>query len=172
MVIIAALVIPSFIAPQVRTFLPTPAGGVRATDARGVDTVTIDSGDEARWRFLDFDRGSVVVPPDTADWDLALRRFHIIPSGPIANLGAVPFESVAAAPDSGYVTSAFGPDTSNAATARWYRYSYFSHLLSPRGDVYALRTRTGRAVKFQVLSYYCPGPTPGCVTVRYAFLTR
>ena len=133
--------------------------------------MTIDAGDENGWRFFDFDRGAVIVPPDTAGWDLAVRRFRIVPSGAIADVGAVPFDSVTAAPDSGYVASRFGRDTSNAATEHWYAYSYISHLLSPRGEVYVVRTREGRYAKFQVLSYYCPGPTPGCMTIRYQSLT-
>ena len=133
------------------------------------DTLTIDAGDEHRWRFVDLDRGAIVEPPDTAGWDLALRRFHLIPSGEIANLGVVPFDSIGVAPETGYIRSQFSRDTSNAATDRWYTYSYFSHLLAPKPEVYVVRTRDGRYAKLQLLSYYCPGPTPGCVTFRYAY---
>jgi hypothetical protein len=43
-----------------------------------------------------------------------------------------------------------------------------THLLAPSGHVYALRARDGRFWKLEVLGYYCPGLTPGCVTLRYA----
>jgi hypothetical protein len=37
-----------------------------------------------------------------------------------------------------------------------------------RGHVYVLRTSDGAYVKMQIVSYYCPGPTAGCMTVRIA----
>ena len=157
----AALLAPTVIKPGIPTFNPTAAGVAS-------DTLTVDAGDEYRWRFVDLDRRMVVDPPDTAGWDVMLRRFHFIPAGAVANLGRVPFGSVVQAPDTGYVLTRFAHDTSNAATDRWYTYSYFSHLLSPKGDVYVMRTRDGRYAKVQILSYYCPGPTPGCTTFRYA----
>ena len=61
---------------------------------------------------------------------------------------------------------------SNAATARWYEYSWTSHLLSPKPKVFAVRTADSRYAVFEILSYYCPGapsrlhdhsvPVPGC----------
>ncbi|OGU10107.1 MAG: hypothetical protein A2W29_05995 [Gemmatimonadetes bacterium RBG_16_66_8] len=62
-----------------------------------------------------------------------------------------------------------GRDTANAAIARWYRYSFITHLLSPGDRVYVVRTVSGRFAKIQFLGYYCPGTAPGCVTVRYAY---
>ncbi|MBI4502589.1 MAG: HmuY family protein [Gemmatimonadetes bacterium] len=170
LVIMVVLLAPTAIKARVLTFNPTPPVTREAVAGGTVsDTLTIDAGDEHRWRFVDLDRGGVVEPPDTAGWDLALRRFHLIPSGEISNLGPVPFDSVNAAPESGYVASRFSRDTSNAATDHWYTYSYFSHLLTSKSDVYVLRTREGRYAKLQILSYYCPGPTPGCVTLRYFY---
>jgi hypothetical protein len=158
------------IKPKVLAFAPTPPRiGRTAGAGSGADTVTIDAGDEHRWRFLRFDRGAVVDPPDTVGWDLALRRFRVIPSGGITNLGAVPFDSVAEAPAGGYVSSRFARDTTNAVTDHWYSYGYLSHLLTPKRDVYVVRTRAGGYAKLQMLSYYCPGSTPGCVTVRYVY---
>lgn len=162
------LLAPTIIRPEVPSYTPTPPAPRAPVAGPDSGVITVDAGDEHRWRFVDLDRGSIVIPPDTAGWDLMLRRFHIVPSGSAVNLGAVPFESVAL-PDSGYEPSRFAADTANPATERWYRYSYFSHLLSPRPDIYAFRTRDGGAGKLQFLSYYCPGPTPGCITVRYSY---
>ncbi len=171
LIIIAGLIAPSFLKPDVRTFLPTPIGTARHSSDSGPDTVTIDAGDEHAWRFFHFDRG-VLAPPDTTGWDLAIRRFRIVPSGGIVNVGALPFADVSRAPDSGYVATRFGRDTLNPAIYHWYAYSYVSHLLSPKGDVYVVRRRDGRYAKLQILSYYCPGPTPGCVTIHYQPLNR
>jgi hypothetical protein len=171
-VIMGFLLVPSFVRTEVPAYLPTtPNDSAPPAGPSGVviDTVTIDAGSEERWRFFDFERGVVGDPPDTAGWDLAFKRFHVIPSGGMINLGLAAFDSVTTVPDSGYVATAFGRDTVNAVTARWYRYSFFSHLLSPLGDAYAIRTRTGRYAKMEIISYYCPGPTPGCLTFRYVF---
>jgi hypothetical protein len=168
-VVIAALLTPTVRQAKVETFLPR-AAGVAVPPGPGIDTVTVDAGAENRWRYVDLERGRVSDPPDTAGWDLRFQRFHVIPSGTIANLGPIPFDSVRVAPDTGYIQTSTGRDTVNAATARWYSYSYFSHLLHPKGDVYVLRTREGHTAKMQIVGYYCPGPTPGCTTFRWAFI--
>ena len=168
-VIMVLLLTPSVIKPKVPVYLPAAPGVTRDSAGTSVDTLTVDAGEEHRWSFVDLDRGAVVLPPDTAGWDLMLRRFHFIPSGGIVNLGPQVFDSVTSLPDTGYQASRFARDTVNPVTERWYTYSYFSHLLSPKRDVFALRTRDGRYATLQILSYYCPGPTPGCVTFRYVY---
>ena len=137
---------------------------------RGPDTLTVDASESGQWRFIDLDRGRVVAPPDTSDWDLAIRRFHLIAFDAIADAGRMSFDSLAQPPVSGYMGNTLGTDTTNAAIGRWYSYSMLSHLLVPRGHLYVVRTRRGRFAKLEVLSYYCPGLQAGCVTFRYAFL--
>lgn len=171
LIIIAALLIPTFIHTEAPTYAPRVVGiAIPLGPGLPIDTVTVDAGAEHRWRFFDFERGLLADPPDTAGWDIAFQRFRIIPSGEIANLGPSAFDSVRVAPDTGYVRSHFGRDTVNTATARWYTYSYFSHLLTPKDDVFVLRTREGHFVKLQIVGYYCPGPTPGCLTFRYGWM--
>jgi hypothetical protein len=169
--IMIVLLAPTVMKPKVATFTPTPAGIARAVAEGVVDTITVDAGDELRWSFVDLDRGAVLVPPDTAGWDLMVRRFHLVPSGAIAKVASGSFDSLQP-PDTGYIASRFAHDTANAATDHWYLYGFFSHLLAPKPDLYVVRTRDGRFARLQLLSYYCPGvtaPTPGCVTFRYAF---
>ena len=133
------------------------------------DTVTIDALDPTTWRFFDFDRRSLVGVPDTAGWDLAVRRFMVIAADAAVDLGKVAFDEVVEAPSSNYVTTAFGRDTVNAALERWYHYSLWSHLLEPNGHVYVVRTREGHYAKLEFLSYYCPGVVAGCLTFRYVY---
>jgi hypothetical protein len=147
---------PSPIAPR-----PIPPGSTV------VDTLTIDARHETTWRFVDFDRRSEVVPPDTVGWDLAFRRFHIIAADAVLDLG--PAEFRATPPDSGYVSNRIAGDTTNSAIARWYDYGFMSHLLEPNGHIYAARTPEGRYGLFEILSYYCPGLAAGCVTVRFRY---
>jgi HmuY protein len=133
------------------------------------DTVTVDARDPTAWVFFDFDRRSVVAPPDTAGWDLAFRRFNVVPAEAAADLGPVAFEDLTVAPVSGFVASEFTRDTVNTAINRWYRYSMLSHLLSSKKHTYVIRSRQHRFAKVDVISYYCPGVEPGCLTFRYVY---
>lgn len=152
-------------------FDPTPPGRARLAGAsRDVDTLTIDARDARTWHFASLTAHAVLTPPDTAGWDLAVRRHRIIGGGLIADLGAIAFDSVTRSPRTGFVANHVERDTSNAAIGRWYRYSMLSHLLEPNGHLFAVRTRDGRDFKVQVLSYYCRGLDAGCLTVRYARL--
>jgi hypothetical protein len=112
------------------TYSPSPVEP-RAVEGEWVvyDTITIDARDQRTWRFVDFDRRSVVS--DTAGWDIAVRRFSVIAAGGLIDLGKVAFDSVTFVPESGYVANVAAGDTTNPAIRRWYRYGYLSHLLEP-----------------------------------------
>jgi hypothetical protein len=174
--VLVALVLASMVRRDVAEFQPSPdigppsSGDAAAVESGAVDTVTVDARNPERWRFLSFRRGGVLPGRDTAAWDLAFRRFHVVSSGAVADAGQVEFDSLRSAPAAGYVTTRLGRDTVNAALDRWYRYSFVTHLLNPLNRVYVVRTGTGRYAKLQFLGYYCPGTVPGCVTVRYANL--
>ena len=166
----AYLVVSSVTTRSVPTFDPSPHATALGDSApRHDDTITVDASDETRWRYLDFDRGSVVAPPDTAGWDLAVRRYRVIASDAIADLGPRRFEDVHEAPAHGFVSNMTAGDTLNAAMRKWYRYSMLTHLLEPAGHAYIVRTRDRRFASVQVLSYYCTGLRPGCLTLRYTY---
>jgi hypothetical protein len=167
--VIAYLVVSSLLPRDAPVFEPTPVDpSARASDTVG-DTVTIDGRDTQAWRFFDFDRRSPVLPPDTAGWDLAFRRFTVVAAGGALDLGEVDFASVTDVPSQGYIQTTFAHDTVNAALDHWYSYSMLSHLLQPNGHVYAIRTREARYAKIEFLSYYCPGVVAGCPTFRYVY---
>ena len=169
-VITAYLVVSSVTTRSVPTFDPSPhAMASRDTAPRYDDTITVDASDAMQWRYLDFDRGSVVTPPDTAGWDVAVRRYRVIASDAIADLGPRRFEDVREAPPQGFVSNVTAGDTVNAAMRKWYRYSMLTHLLEPAGHTYVVRTRDRRFASMQVLSYYCTGLRPGCLTLRYTY---
>jgi hypothetical protein len=151
-------------------FSPSPTSpSIAAPESLVLDTVTIDARDQTAWRFFDFSTARVMQSPDTAGWDLAVRRFNVIAAGAAIDLGPVTFDTVVSAPPDGYVASEFGPDTANAALERWYRYGFLSHLLRPKGHVYVVHTADRRYAKLEFLSYYCSGGVPGCLTFRYAY---
>ena len=169
-IVIGFLLVSSMAPREALEFEPAPPQPVDTALTTVVyDTVTIDAHDEVAWRFFDFDRASPVVPPDTAGWDLAFRRFTIVAAAEIVDLGVVAFEEATEVPATGYVASTFGRDTLNTAIDRWYSYSVLSHLLEPNGHVYVVRTAESRYAKLELLSYYCPGVVAGCPTFRYVF---
>ncbi len=169
-IVIGFLVVSSMMPREALVFEPTPIGPTPAPVQTLLhDTVTIDSQEQTTWRFFDFDRASIVLPPDTAGWDLAIRRFTVIAADAVADMGPAAFDEVTEVPAAGFVETSFGRDTLNAAIDRWYNYSIVSHLLEPNGHVYVVRTRESRFAKLEFLSYYCPGVVSGCLTFRYVY---
>lgn len=156
---------------DVAVFVPSPVARVRASDWSVVgDTLTLDAGDGERWRYASLSAGQVLGGPDTARWEIGARRYRMTVHGALADLGVMPFEQARIERKTAFVESR-PAETVNAAIQHWYRYSFVTHLLAPAGHVYALRTRDGRLWKLEILGYYCPGLTPGCVTLRYAPLS-
>jgi hypothetical protein len=140
----------------------------------GPDTVTVDA--SAGWVHFAFSTASTVQPHGPLDWDIAFRRFHVMLNGgpgfagraAVADLGTVELDAVAVAPATGWVDRA-ARDSTNEAIARWYNYSFTSHLLTPKPRAYAIRTADGRYAALRFLSYYCQGGRPGCVTFEYVY---
>ncbi|HEX7118077.1 MAG TPA: HmuY family protein [Longimicrobiales bacterium] len=174
----ALLVALSLRRPEPSTYAPTIAAPVEVGLARiGPAEYTIDASAADEWRYFDFSRNAVVEDPGPMGWDLAFRRFHIIAnggigfagSGGIADLGEIPFDSVRTLPASGYRPNIVRSDTTNPGIGKWYDYAFTSHLLTPEPRTYAVRTADGRYAKFAILSYYCTGARPGCITIRYAY---
>lgn len=164
--------------PAVPTYAPTPPVAMEAGRALvGPRVYTVDATDADAWRYFSFSRGTVIEGAGAAEWDLAFRRYQILANGGpqyagrggITDLGTVAFDEVDALPETGYQPNERTPDPRNPAIAAWYRYGFFSHVLSPKPHVWAVRTADGRYAKMQIVSYYCPGARPGCVTLRYVF---
>ncbi|MGH7477675.1 MAG: HmuY family protein [Longimicrobiales bacterium] len=170
-----ALVTLSLQRSEPRTFpLTSPAPQPVRAALVGPLTYTVDARHPDHWTRFDFGRGSVVADDD---WDLAFRRNRIITNGGpgftgaagIIDLGDVAFDSVRTVPTAGYEPTTVRSDSSNRAIERWYDYGFTSHLLTPKPQVYAVRTADGRYAKLQILAYYCPGAEPACLTFRYAY---
>jgi hypothetical protein len=179
MVVVAAtLVALSLRRPSVPTYAPTPLAPRDAGRALvGPVLYTVDATSPERWRRFSFRLGSVIDEAGPLDWDLAFRRFQIIANGGpgfsgrggAADLGEVAFAGVTMAPESGYQVTEGQSEPRNPALASWYRYGFFSHVLTPKPHVWAVRLADGRYAKIEMVSYYCPGFQPGCVTFRYVF---
>jgi hypothetical protein len=167
--LVASLLIGSFVRPELPAFAPTPSRPTAVGDSLvGPATYTLDASAAGRWRRFDFARNAAV---DSGPWDIAFRRFHIIsaPGAGIVDLGPVPFDSVRELPATGYLPTAYNRDSANPAVAKWYDYSMISHLLTSKHHVYAVRTVAGKYAKLEILAYYCREVGPACVTFRYAY---
>jgi hypothetical protein len=167
--VLAALTLPS---PAIPTFAPTSAQAREAGGALvGPILYTVDATAPDVWRYFSFRLGSVVEAPGPRGWDLAFRRYSIIAGDGVGirDLGESRFEDVRTAPVAGYVANEGRGEPRNPAIASWYRYGFFSHVLSPKPHVWAVRTADGRYAKLEMVGYYCPGARPGCPTFRYVY---
>jgi hypothetical protein len=171
------LVLLSLGAPEVPTFVPTvPAPAEVGLAMGGPHMVTVEASSPAAWRYFDFSRGAVVERPGPTEWDIAFRRFHMMVNGGpdfsghggAIDLGTIAFDSVSTVPRGRYLVAEPG-DSVSPALARWYDYSFTSHVLEPKTRVYALRTADGRFAKLEIIGYYCVGAQPGCPTFRYVY---
>jgi hypothetical protein len=128
---------------------------------------TIEASAENRWRFFSLRTGSIVDNPGHLDWDLAFRRFHIATNGGpgFAGQGSAGIEGQRGQPVALRQTSA---DSTTSGFGKWYDYGFSSHLLSPKPLTYEVHAADGTPYRLRILSYYCPGAAPGCITVAYS----
>jgi hypothetical protein len=179
MVVAAVLLVAASLQrPEPPTYPPSVAEPREVGDVLTPELLyTVDASAPEAWRHFDLSSGTLVENPGPLGWDVAFRRFNVMTNGGegfagqagALDLGEVPFDSVLSVPADGYQTSVARRDSANAAFDRWYDYGFTSHLLTPKPRVYALRTADGRFAKLEILSYYCPGALPGCVTFRYVY---
>ena len=178
-VVVAAILVAFTLRPSdVSMYAPTPPAPREVGRARiGPVLYTVDATSPSEWCYFSFRLGSVIDHPGPKDWDLAFRRYQIIANGGqefagqggIADLGEMELANVKTAPAAGYRPSEGGTDPRNPAIAGWYDYGYFSHVLTPKRHVWAIRTADGRYAKLELISYYCPRSQPGCVSFRYVY---
>ena len=174
LLLVASLVMGSLRTPELPPYTPTVPTPVAVGDSMvGPALYTLDASAGERWTRFDFGQNAV-VDSTSSSWDLGFSRNHMIagPGATIADLGAVPFDSVAEAPETGYRENSTVGSESNPAVGKWYDYSFISHLLTSRHHVYAVRTGDGRYAKLELLNYYCKGVGAACITFRYTYQGR
>jgi hypothetical protein len=184
------LVAASLHRPEPRTSLPSPTlarlpAGAGAGWPAGVVERTVDASRADQWRLFSLRAGAVLEVAGPEDWDLAFRRFRVIGNGGagfggdvrVADLGLVDFDAVDAGvierlPPAALRETRVRSDSVHPAFDDWYHYHFLSHLLSPAGRSYLVRSVDGAWVVLQFTGYYCPGPVPGCVRFRYRLLSE
>src|SRR4030067_1944879 len=147
------------------------------------DTITyvINASSLEGWAYFDFSTGLIIKVPDQSflGWDLGLKRALIISNGGEANskgmsgvvkLENAEFDSIQEAPESGYAVDVrVNPtETENPAFRKWYEYSYMTHILKPKKNVYIIRNAEGKYAKMQILKYTC-GQLAGCYSIKYVY---
>ena len=164
--------------PMVPTYAPTPLAPHDAGASRvGPVLYTVDATAPDLWRPFSFKLGSVLddtaaaTTGGVARGDLVFRRYSIVAGlgAGIRDLGETRFDDVQNVPTDGYVGNEGQADPRNPAIASWYRYGFFTHILSPKPHVWAVRTADERYAKLEIVGYYCPGARPGCLTFRYVY---
>jgi hypothetical protein len=145
LLLVASLLIGSFTKPE---FPPYTLG------PHPDSTYTLDASRGDAWRW---------------SGDLGFRRNHVItaPGAGAIDLGSVAFDSVTELPEDGYRSTSFSADTVNPAIGKWYDYSMWSHLLTSKHHVYAIRGANGELGKLEILAYYCREVGAACYTIRY-----
>lgn len=156
-----------------------------------VETITsvhpllkIDATSKETWTLVNFSTGktSIIKEPDeqleklkTIPWDLGFQRTKIIsnsgvtnPTGQVGviNLGRVDFDSVAEAPETGYLNDirSFGKKI-NRGISDWYNYRTRTHNIESKKNVYVVRASQGQYIKMRILNYYCQKKESDCRTM-------
>ena len=117
--------------------------------------------------------------PSSLEWDLAFRRGKVISNGGATNkfgkAGLIQmkedqFDAVAQVPTENYIEdTSTKTETENPVLMKWYKYNYLTHKLSPKKNVYALRTADNKFAKVQFKSFYCANKETGCIKMQYSY---
>ena len=142
---------------------------------------TLNASSEKDYVYFDFSSGKSVRILDSSslEWDLAFRRGKVISNGGastrlgkagLLDLGVVDFDMVAEVPMDNYIQDvAAKTETENPVLIKWYNYNYFTHKLTAKKNIYAVRTANGKFAKLEFLSFYCDNKEAGCVKIRYVY---
>lgn len=141
----------------------------------------INASSEKDWIYFDFSSGKTVdiQDPTSLEWDLAFRRGKVISNGGATNkfgkaglidLKVKEFDLVQKVPLENYIQdAATRTEPENKVLEKWYNYNYFTHKLTAKKNVYAVRTSDSKYAKVQFLSFYCDNKETGCIKMRYSY---
>ncbi|MEE2750798.1 MAG: HmuY family protein, partial [Myxococcota bacterium] len=132
----------------------------------GIHQVTLDTSDQEVWIPFSLELGRVVPEGPAADLYVRRQLFQA-PYGAL-DLGEGALEDAVLPIERTWVEDeSIDEVPQNPVLCRWYSYSYFSHLLTSRGETQAVRLASGKSAILDVVSYYCENETSGCLTFRY-----
>jgi len=143
--------------------------------------ITINASSEKNWAYFDFSRGAVVEihDPSSLEWDLAFRRGKVISNGGATNkfgkaglvkMKETRFDAIAQVPTENYVQdTTTRTETENPVLLKWYKYNYLTHKLTPKKNIYGMRTADSKYAKIQFKSFYCENKETGCIKMQYVY---
>jgi len=151
--------------PEPLSYPPTDQA-IEVVDSTGAHAHRATTYAPDRWQFFSLRAHRIVTRPGKTDWDLACQRFHVSTNGGpgFAGQGSAGVIDANAQPPALRQTSA---DTTESGFGKWYNYSFTSHLLKPKPEMYRVHAADGTPYDVRILSYYCTGATPGCITIQY-----
>jgi hypothetical protein len=154
----------SWFAPKVEKGYPVTNRAQANSD--GTFQITIDASDLNRWVPLNLGAGRIATKKEPAD--LTFRRYIAQAPGGALDLGAVDLNQAQLVGKAHWVKDKIvDGELQNEALTGWYNYSYWTHLLRPKGRTYAVKLSSGSVAYFTFVSYYCKPEGSGCLTIRY-----
>ncbi|MET0286224.1 MAG: HmuY family protein [Polyangiales bacterium] len=145
----------------------------------------LDTTNSMVWVYVDLETGETRTDATNwTQWDLKAQRFKLATNGGLSGAGTVrvsvvtdsTFAAVTKAPYTGYASD--GPDGSDSdnepdyviATGDyvWYAYDPSTHALSPKANVYVVRSQEGAFFKVAVEGYYNSAGSSGYLQLRWA----
>ena len=134
--------------------------------ADGTFLMTVDVSFQKIWFPISLGAGKVLPTADSAD--ILIRRNLFRAAEGVQDLGQVDLATAEAKPDGWTRDELLDGEPRNMPLSSWYDYSYWSHLLTTRGKVFAIQLKGGAGVAYlRIESYYCEPEGSGCMTLRY-----
>lgn len=105
---------------------------------------------------------SIADPSVSTDWDLAFGRAIVRTnsgtSGPglggAASLGVVPYDSVVAVGEAEFaIDELIDDESTNPVLGSWFSYDISTHTLTPKRDIWLIRTASGSYAKLRIWSW-------------------
>lgn len=159
--------------------------------AEGVMQTHVAATDSFEWVYFDFDTmtaPTVDNPRDSAEWDLAFRRFVVKVNGGVSGSGGVEFaivegltftaltlppangEWLADLPDDAEDTDIDPEFLMATGPTGWFDYNPANHVLTPRDRIYVIRSVEGDYYKLKMITYYDDAGSPAHVRFNWAML--
>jgi hypothetical protein len=148
-----------------------PLKPIAERQADGAMLVTLNTSDQERWIPFSFELGREV--PQGAAADVLIRRHYWQVPGGAVSLDVVPLADAALSAEPAWIADGLSDGFhANPVMLRWYDYSYWTHLLESKHEIYAIKLRgdASRAALIRLESYYCAPEGSGCMTFRYRMI--
>ncbi len=152
----------------------------------GTTTTTVNATSHEDWIYLQFSSKAQTTPSgpeDSQEWDVAFRRFDLMLNGGVSGTGGMQvivlpgqdFDALTEAPAGTYGTDEVDGDDDDSdpdlffasEEGGWYDYDVSTHVLTPKEQVYVIRSSGGEYFKLRFLTYYDEAGTSGYLQFQW-----